>query len=154
MCLIPHERGFVLNHDALITCQDGMIRHIGSAKDSQISTTHPGCVWIPGLVDAHLHFPQTRITGSASGALLPWLNQSVFPEEARFSDRGYAATVAKEFCDALIQAGTTTAFIYSSAHPQAADALLEAGFPNVAILDEGYYFWADQGWPLASGAPE
>ena len=37
---------------------------------------------------------------------------------------------------------------------QAADALLAAGFQNVAVLDEGYYFWADQGWPLENGAPE
>ena len=37
---------------------------------------------------------------------------------------------------------------------QAADALLAAGFAKVAVLDEGYYFWADQGWPLESGVPE
>ncbi|MEE2644041.1 MAG: c-type cytochrome [Myxococcota bacterium] len=34
---------------------------------------------------------------------------------------------------------------------QAADALLEAGFPRVAVLDEGFYFWEAQGWPLRSG---
>ena len=34
---------------------------------------------------------------------------------------------------------------------QAADALLEAGFERVAVLDEGFYFWRDQGWPLATG---
>ncbi len=34
---------------------------------------------------------------------------------------------------------------------QAADALIEAGFENVGILDEGFYFWEDQGWPIASG---
>ena len=37
---------------------------------------------------------------------------------------------------------------------QAADALLAEGFERVAVLDEGYYFWADQGWPLETGAPE
>ena len=37
---------------------------------------------------------------------------------------------------------------------QAADALLGQGFENVAVLDEGYYFWADQGWPLETGTPE
>ena len=125
MCLIPHERGFRLIHDALIICHSGKIHQIIPAKNSTIPTTHPDCIWIPGLVDAHLHFPQTRITGSASGPLLPWLNESVFPEEARFSDKKYAQAVAKEFCDSLIQAGTTTAFIYSSAHPQATDALFE-----------------------------
>lgn len=37
---------------------------------------------------------------------------------------------------------------------QAADALLAAGFEKVAVLDEGYYFWRDQGWPLEVGAPD
>ena len=125
MCLVPDESGFTLIDDALITCTSGQIQSIEPAQNTNIPTTHPNCVWIPGLVDAHLHFPQTRITGSASGPLLPWLNNSVFPEEARFADRAYAQLVAKEFCDSLIEAGTTTAFIYSSAHPQATDALFE-----------------------------
>lgn len=34
---------------------------------------------------------------------------------------------------------------------QLADALLEAGFERVAVLDEGYYHWVDQGWPLQAG---
>jgi cytochrome c oxidase cbb3-type subunit 3/ubiquinol-cytochrome c reductase cytochrome c subunit len=36
---------------------------------------------------------------------------------------------------------------------QAADALLEAGFQDVAILDEGFYFWEEQGWPIEIGPP-
>jgi cytochrome c oxidase cbb3-type subunit 3/ubiquinol-cytochrome c reductase cytochrome c subunit len=36
---------------------------------------------------------------------------------------------------------------------QAADALLEAGFEQVGVLDEGYYFWEAQGWPVESGPP-
>ena len=34
---------------------------------------------------------------------------------------------------------------------QAADALLAAGFERVAVLDEGFYYWEEQGWPLTSG---
>src|SRR5262245_51573731 len=51
-------------------------------------------VVIPGLVDAHVHFPQARIVGSASGPLLDWLDRSVFSEEARFGDAAYARCVA------------------------------------------------------------
>lgn len=36
---------------------------------------------------------------------------------------------------------------------QAANALLEAGFETVVVLDEGYYFWVDQGWPVEVGPP-
>jgi cytochrome c oxidase cbb3-type subunit 3/ubiquinol-cytochrome c reductase cytochrome c subunit len=35
---------------------------------------------------------------------------------------------------------------------QAADALIEAGFPSVAILDEGFYVWRDEfGYPTRTG---
>ena len=41
-------------------------------------------VLVPGFVDAHLHYPQTRIIGQATGPLLDWLANSVFPEVGRF----------------------------------------------------------------------
>jgi cytochrome c oxidase cbb3-type subunit III len=34
---------------------------------------------------------------------------------------------------------------------QAADALIAAGFTDVAVLDEGFYYWVEQGWPVTSG---
>ena len=34
---------------------------------------------------------------------------------------------------------------------QAMDALVAAGFTDVAVLDEGFYYWVEQGWPLTSG---
>ncbi len=80
----------------------------------------------PGFVDAHLHFPQLRIIGAASGPLLPWLQRSVFPEEARFADEEHARIVAAELCDSLRSAGTTLSMIYGSAHPRASEVLLEA----------------------------
>ncbi len=94
--------------------------------DSEVPETWPGAVILPGFVDVHLHYPQTRVIGSAAGPLLPWLEASVFPEEARFAARDYAVAVAGQFCDALIQQGTTCAGIYSSSHPVAAQALFEA----------------------------
>jgi guanine deaminase len=111
--------------DALIEIDaHGMITAIGPAPaDCPIPTTHPGCVLLPGLVDTHLHFPQTRVIGSASGPLLEWLERSVFPEEARFAEVAYATEVAREFCDALVAQGTTCAAIYGSSHPVASAVL-------------------------------
>ena len=34
---------------------------------------------------------------------------------------------------------------------QARDALAEAGFERVAVLDEGFYWWEDQGYPISEG---
>ncbi|KYF66427.1 guanine deaminase [Sorangium cellulosum] len=95
-------------------------------------------VLMPGFIDAHIHFPQTRIIGSASGALLDWLERSVFPEEARFRDDGYAALVAAEFTARLRASGTTTCVVFSSSCPGATDqlfrALLHAGLRGIAGL--------------------
>ena len=67
---------------------DGLVRiAAGEAVQGacEVAETYPGAVLLPGFVDAHVHFPQTRVLGSASGPLLPWLERSVFPEEARFA---------------------------------------------------------------------
>lgn len=99
---------------------------------------------VPGFVDAHLHFPQTRVIGHASGPLLPWLDQVVFPEEARFSDTLHAEQVADLFCEQMVRAGTTLSFIYSSVHPDACDALFKTldrrGLRAIAgpvLMDQG-----------------
>jgi guanine deaminase len=91
---------------------------------------------VPGFVDTHLHYPQTRIIGSASGPLLDWLERSVFPEEGRFVEPSYARAVALELVEACLSHGTTTAGLYSSSDPGAAvtlfEALDEAGMRAVA----------------------
>ena len=102
--------------------QNGMFsRHSASTK-----TQDNDLVWLPGLVDTHVHFPQHRVRARSSGALLPWLEQTVFPEESRFRSRTYAADVAQEFCDALLANGTTCAQIFSSSDAGATDELFAA----------------------------
>lgn len=122
------ERRVDLLHDAVLRVDaEGVIVSIDEAdRSAEIPETWPGAVILPGFVDAHVHFPQTRILGSASGPLLDWLRAAVFPEEARFADRDYAAEVAEEFCADLLAQGTTSAAIFSSSHLDATDALFEA----------------------------
>lgn len=123
------RRGFTLIADALVEIDPltGRVHRIGPAPaDCAEPETAPGAVWLPGFVDTHLHFPQTRIIGSATGPLLDWLARSVFPEESRFVEKAYAEAVAAEFCAALTAAGTTTAAIYSSSDPGATHVLFEA----------------------------
>lgn len=85
----------------------------------------PG-VLVPGFVDAHVHFPQTRIVGAASGPLLQWLDRSTFPEESRFADRHHAERIAEVFCANLAASGTTFAFVYGSVHAEATQILFAA----------------------------
>lgn len=82
-----------------------------------------GHVILPGFVDAHVHYPQTRIIGRASGPLLDWLRETVFPEEARFAGAAYAREVADEFIDRMLAAGTTSAAVFASSHAAATDVL-------------------------------
>ncbi|WP_240806745.1 guanine deaminase [Polyangium spumosum] len=96
-----------------------------------------------GFVDAHLHYPQTRVIGSATGPLLPWLERTVFPEEARFLDERHATAVAAELTRRLALAGTTTAVLYSSSDPRATRVLFEAlarsghrGFVGLTLMDQ------------------
>jgi guanine deaminase len=119
---LEHHRDAVVELDAAGT----IIAVAPAGPDCSIPTTWPGTVIMPGFVDTHLHFPQTRIIGSASGPLLPWLRASVFPEEQRFAEAAHAEAVAEEFCAALLAQGTTTAAIYSSSHPEATEILLRA----------------------------
>lgn len=128
LCPDADRRAIDVVADGLIELDDrGRISAVGPAPaDCPIPTTRPGAVWLPGFVDSHVHFPQTRVLGSATGPLLDWLERTVFPEEARFTRRAYAEAVAEEFCAALARSGTTSAAIFSASDPGATDALFAA----------------------------
>lgn len=81
---------------------------------------------LPGLVDAHVHFPQLRSIGALGMPLLEWLERCALPEEARLADAGYARAVAGEFVTALADAGTTTALVFGAHFAPAVDVLFEA----------------------------
>jgi guanine deaminase len=73
-----------------------------------------GGILLPGLVDAHIHYPQMRLIGGIGYSLLDWLEKHTLPEEARFSDDAYAITIADEFLEALAAHGTTTALVFGA----------------------------------------
>lgn len=95
------------------------------ARDIDVRDVRPWLM-LPGFVDAHLHYPQIRVIGSASGPLLPWLERTVFPEEARFVQEPHARLVASELVQRLAAAGTTTSVLFSSSSPEATRVLFEA----------------------------
>ena len=108
---------------------EGVITHRGAF--TALAAQHPtddvvdlsdGLV-LPGLVDTHVHYPQVRAIGSLGLPLLQWLEQVALPEEARLVDQAYATTVAAEFVNGLVSAGTTTALVFGSHFTHAVDAL-------------------------------
>jgi guanine deaminase len=124
----PTQPGWTELPDAIIEIDDcGNISSVAPADPADPRPeTWPGTVLMPGLVDSHLHFPQTRMVGTAAGPLLEWLSTTTFPEEARFADDGYATAVADEFCAALARAGTTLSSVYGSPHPSSTHILFDA----------------------------
>ena len=117
-------RTLTLHDDAVVVFDArGRITELRPSRDDDPAPTRPGCVWLPGFVDTHIHFPQARVLGSASGELLPWLERTVFPEESRFVDEDYAREVARDFCEAMLAQGTTCASVFSSSDPGATHTL-------------------------------
>jgi guanine deaminase len=110
--------------DARVVVEGGRIGSVGPWSGGTCDEDLRPGVLLPGFVDAHVHYPQTRIVGAATGPLLDWLDRSTFPEEARFADPAHAARVAEIFAVSLAAAGTTLPFVYGPVFPEATDALL------------------------------
>ena len=45
-----------------------------------------GQLIIPGLIDTHIHFPQTEMIGAYGEQLLTWLDKHAFPAEQKFQE--------------------------------------------------------------------
>ncbi len=83
---------------------------------------------MPGLIDAHVHFPQYQIAGMYGEHLLGWLNNYTFPAEQRYG--GFSAdelaVQAHRFINQLFRHGTTACMAYAATFPCTVDALFEA----------------------------
>jgi guanine deaminase len=120
--------------DGAVVMEGGRIVSIGLAADlpSDMPVDHyPDALVMPGLIDTHIHYPQTRVIASYGAQLLEWLNKYTFVEEQKFGDPDHAASVARFFFDELLRNGTTTAAVYCTVHP----ASVEAFFTESARLN-------------------
>jgi len=84
------------------------------------------CLILPGFIDAHVHYPQTRMIASWGKRLIDWLNTYTFPEEMRFGDAAYARAVADSYLSLTRAHGTTTACSFCTIHPESVDAFFAA----------------------------
>ena len=119
--------------DGVLITEQGKIRWFGpweAAQDhlpTDVEIQHyPEQLIIPGMIDTHIHFPQTEMVGAYGEQLLSWLNTYTFPTEIQFKDKAYAQEIAKFFVNELLKNGTTTALVFCTVHPESVDALFEA----------------------------
>ncbi|MBP1806246.1 guanine deaminase [Rubellimicrobium aerolatum] len=124
-CASHHAHGGVLiEHGRIAAVGDGAM--LRAAHPQARVTDHGGDLILPGFVDAHMHYPQTRIIASWGKRLIDWLNAYTFPEEMRFADPAYAATIAGETLDLALAHGTTTLCSFCTIHEASVDALFDA----------------------------
>ena len=120
-------RRYVENGAVLI--EDGRIKAAGVASEivklAPAGTPvddHEGKLILPGFIDTHIHYPQTRVIGSYGAQLLDWLRKYTFVEEQKFADPAHAASVSRFFLDELFRNGTTTAAVYCTVRPESVEA--------------------------------
>lgn len=131
-CEDPSEAMRYYSDGLLLVDAQGLIQACGdyaqlvqSLPDGTPLHDLSGKLIMPGMIDTHLHFPQTDIIASPSPGLLPWLETYTFPTESKFGDSEHAREVAGVFLNELLSNGTTTALVYGSVHPQSVDAFFE-----------------------------
>lgn len=129
----PAEVGRAASHryhaDGLLVIEDGRIAKAGDAASllpelapGTPIDAYPDCLILPGLIDTHIHYPQTQVIASYGAQLLEWLSKYTFVEEQRFGDPEHARRVARFFLGELLRNGTTTAVVYCTVHPGSAEA--------------------------------
>ena len=145
---------------AVVVGDDGTILWTGplpllpqAFRDAPVDD-HGGCLVLPGLIDAHIHFPQYRMLAAPGKDLLDWLTRFTFPEESRYADADYATTAAEIFLDRLAQHGTTSALAFCSVHKTCADALFAAAGQRGMALITGKTMMDRNAIPSVQDDPE
>ncbi|NYT70795.1 guanine deaminase [Pusillimonas noertemannii] len=118
--------------DGLILVKDGIITAVGSHAMLKaqvppgVVTHYPDSLILPGLIDTHVHYPQTQIIGAYGAQLIDWLNEYTFVAEQQYADPDHARAVSRLFLDECLRVGTTTAAVYCTVHPGSVDAFFQA----------------------------
>jgi len=127
--------------DGAVVIEGELIRAVGPAAEVLDPETpvsrYPDALILPGLIDTHIHYAQTRVIGSYGAQLLDWLNRYTFPAERRFADPAYCAETAAFFIAELFRNGTTTAVVYPTVHACSVDAICAAAEAHAMRLLTG-----------------
>jgi 5-methylthioadenosine/S-adenosylhomocysteine deaminase len=120
--------------DGYIAIKDGQILALGETealnsryRGEKVLNAKGGMV-MPGLINAHTHAAMTCFRGIADDmALLDWLNNYIFPAEAKNVDPELAYGGSLLACAEMIKSGTTTFCDMYIFEDETAQAAKEAG---------------------------
>ncbi|MCH4092563.1 guanine deaminase [Acetobacter sp.] len=133
--IVPPSEALLVEEDGLVIMKGGLITQVGAyttlrdrlEKETTV-VSYGDALISAGFIDTHVHYPQLPVIASWGQQLLEWLDQYIFPAEAAFADPAVAQDTARRFLGELLRAGTTTAAVYCTVHPQSVDAFFtEAG---------------------------
>ena len=141
--LLMDEAATVLD-DAFVVVEGETIASVTPTRPAGAFTQEIDCggnVLMPGLVNAHTHIPMTLMRGYAGGCdLHTWLNDWIFPAEAKLDDRAVRAGADLALAELIAGGVTTIADMYM--HTTAiAQAVLAAGI-SANLSCGGVYFGA------------
>jgi guanine deaminase len=129
--------------DGAVLVEDGRIAAVGETAAIRARAPgvtiddHSGKIVMPGLIDTHIHYPQTRVVASYGAQLLEWLQKYTFVEEQKLRDRAHADIVARFFLDEMFRQGTTTAMVYCTVHSESVDAFFDESLKRGARMIAG-----------------
>ncbi len=122
-----------------ISIKDGEIAALGSMEDLSGAETAEtvidasGQLLMPGLVNTHTHAPMTLFRGMADDLpLMTWLNEHIFPAEAKSVNPDMVYWCAKLAAAEMILSGTTTVADGYFLEDRVAEAFIAAGIRSVA----------------------
>ena len=140
---IAGDAALTIIEDGAALLEHGRIAAVGEAAairarapDAPVDD-HSGRLVLPGFIDTHIHYPQTRVVASYGAQLLEWLQKYTFVEEQKLRERPEADRVARFFLDELARQGTTTAVVYCTVHPESVDAFFEESLSRDARMIAG-----------------
>lgn len=148
--LLYHCRALLMDEEN--TLLDPAYVVVEGERIAAVSSTRPqgpfaqeidcgGNVLMPGLVNAHTHIPMTLMRGYAGGCdLHTWLNDWIFPAEAKLDDRAVRAGADLALAELIAGGVTTIADMYMHT-PAIAQAVLAAGI-SANLSCGGVYFGA------------
>lgn len=130
--------------DGLLVVSEGKIVEAGAYEDIKDRypgaslTDYSGKLLMPGLIDSHVHYPQSEMIGMYGRQLLDWLNEYTYPTEEAFSNPEYAERVARLFANELFRNGTTTCMAYATVHKESVNALFSVASDYNMLMMTGY----------------
>lgn len=140
--LLDEEKTVLQN--AFVAVKNGKISYVGNARpegEFQDVISGNGQVLMPGFVNCHTHVPMTLLRGYGGGCdLQTWLNEYIFPAEARLDQRAVMAGTNLGLAE-MISSGVTCIVDMYAHTGTIAQCVLDAGI-SANLSCGGLYFGA------------